>query len=288
MAGVDAADLGPVAETLLIPLYGRATLTRRGSALIDDPKAVEIVEAVDYDFAPFDGAPSLFGAVLRTRVLDVWIQRWLSAHPAGTVVEIGAGLNTRFERLDNGLAHWLEVDLPDAMALRRRFFADTDRRRMLAGSVTEDAWATVAASMPGPWFVVAEAVLGFLPEPDVRRALGHITALTALTASGPPASGPPHSELALDTTGRWMRDHQDDHDALKSVTARVEWFCDTPAEIEALAPGLRSVESITLADAPDELLDQLSDDEHATLHAARNDPQLTTYKLNRFTTDTPS
>src|SRR5919109_2471064 len=122
MPGVNATDLGPVAETLLIPLYGRATLTRQGSALIDDPTAVEMVEAIDYDFSRFDGAPSLFGAVLRTRVLDVWIQRWLSAHPAGTVVEIGAGLNTRFERLDNGLAHWLEVDLPDAMTLRRRFF----------------------------------------------------------------------------------------------------------------------------------------------------------------------
>jgi O-methyltransferase involved in polyketide biosynthesis len=277
MPDVDVADLGPVAETLLIPLYGRATLTARGSALISDPRAVEMVEAIDYDFGVFDGAPSLFGAVLRTRVLDVWVQRWLSARPAGTVVELGAGLNTRYERLDNGLAHWLEVDLPDAMALRRRFFTDTERRRMLAGSATGDDWVAAAAALPGPWLVVAEAVLCFLGEADVRRALGHVVGL----ASG----GPPGSELAVDTWGTWLRDHQDDHDALKVVDARVEWFCDTPAEIEALTRGLRATESITLADAPAELLDRLAPDEQAIVDASRGQPQMTTYRLNRLAVD---
>jgi O-methyltransferase involved in polyketide biosynthesis len=277
MTRVDAADLGPVAETLLIPLYGRASLTRSGSALIQDPRAVEMVDAIDYDFGVFDGAPSLFGAVLRTRVLDVWLQRWLSAHPAGTVVEIGAGLNTRFERLDNGLAHWLELDLPDAMALRRRFFADTDRRRMLAGSVTDDAWVAAATALPGPWFVVAEAVLGFLPEAEVRRALGHVAAVAVAS------TGAPGSEVAVDTWGTWMRDHQDGHDALKVMNARVEWFCDRPAEVEAMTPALRTAESVTLADAPAELLERLSPDEREMLDAARDQPQLTTYRLNRFT-----
>jgi O-methyltransferase involved in polyketide biosynthesis len=275
MTRVDVAELGPVAETLLIPLYGRASLTRRGSALIEDRRAVEMVEAIDYDFGVFDGAPSLFGAVLRTRVLDVWLQRWLSAHPAGTVVELGAGLNTRFERLDNGLAHWLEVDLPDAMALRRKFLADTDRRRMLAGSVTDGAWVAAATALPGPCFVVAEAVLGFLPEAEVRLSLGHAVAVAS--------SGAPGGEVAVDTWGTWMRDHQDGHDALKVMNARVEWFCDTPAEIEALAPALRTAESVTLADAPAELLERLSSNEREMLHSARDQPQLTTYRLNRFT-----
>ncbi len=43
--------------------------------------------------------------------------------PEGTVLEIGAGLKTRDERLDNGQASW--VDLTDSIALRRRSFTDT-------------------------------------------------------------------------------------------------------------------------------------------------------------------
>jgi NAD(P)-dependent dehydrogenase (short-subunit alcohol dehydrogenase family) len=120
-------------------------------------------------------------------------------------------------------------------------------------------------------------LLGFLPEPDVRRTLGQTRAVSA--------SGPAGSEIAVDTWGTWMRDHQDDHDALNVVNARLEWFCDTPAAIEALAPGLRGAESITLADAPDELLGQLSADERAMVEAAHGQPQLTNYKLNRFTVE---
>jgi O-methyltransferase involved in polyketide biosynthesis len=160
------------------------------------------------------------------------------------------------------------------MALRRRFFADTDRRRLFAASVTDDTWVTAAATTPGPWFVVTEAVLCFLPDADVRRALGHIVALVRGRAAG--------SEVALDTWGTWLRDHQDDHDALKVVDARVQWFCDTPTEIEAMAPGLGTAESITLDNAPAELLDGLTPDERAIVDAARGQPQMTTYKLNRL------
>ncbi|MEL6777615.1 MAG: hypothetical protein AAFO06_10190 [Cyanobacteria bacterium J06597_16] len=44
-------NLGPVQETLLIPLLGRAVETQKGSGLIRDKKAVEIVDASDYDFS---------------------------------------------------------------------------------------------------------------------------------------------------------------------------------------------------------------------------------------------
>jgi O-methyltransferase involved in polyketide biosynthesis len=165
-------ELDPVQETLFIPLYGRATLTRQGSALIDDPRAVELVEAIDHDWARFDGLPSLFGATLRTRILDHWIAAWLADNPDGTVVEIGAGLNTRFERVDNGRARWFELDLPAAMALRRRFFEDGERRTMISGSVVDRDWVETAISSSGPFFIVAEAVLPFLAEDEVAHRSG--------------------------------------------------------------------------------------------------------------------
>jgi O-methyltransferase involved in polyketide biosynthesis len=65
---------------------------------------------------------------------------FLSRHPQGTVVEIGAGLNTRFERLDNGAVHWFDLYLPDAVELRRRFLADSDRRKTLACSILDPDW----------------------------------------------------------------------------------------------------------------------------------------------------
>ena len=270
-------DLGPVAETLLIPLYGRAAFTRRGSRLIHDPAAVAMVDAIDWGFARFDGAPSLLGSVLRTRWIDLWVGAWLDRHPAGTVVELGAGLNTRADRLGRPDAHWVDVDLPDAMALRRRFVGEAPGRRQVSGSVVDGDWAERAAASPGPWLVVAEAVLCFLPPEDVAAALGHAVAL----ASRPGA--PVGSEVAFDTWGTWMRDNQGEHDVLKVMDASVRWFCDDPRDVERLAPGLHLAESASLADAPPALVELLDPPDRAVFAAAGEGPQARAYRLNRFT-----
>ncbi len=65
------------------------------------------------------------------------------------MVEIGTGLNTRFERTDNGQVRWIDLDLPDTIELRRKFFADSDRRNMLAASALEEGWLPVVQDYPG-------------------------------------------------------------------------------------------------------------------------------------------
>ncbi|MDJ1642883.1 class I SAM-dependent methyltransferase [Streptomyces pakalii] len=140
---------------------------RKEQALLRDTRAEEIVASIDYDFARFDELPSLTGALLRTRLFDRWVTEFLSAHPGGTVVEIGTGLNTRYERVDNGRARWFDLDLPDVIELREKFFTDSRRRTMIAASVTDDGWAAdVASHSSGPYLFVAEAVLPHLHEPD--------------------------------------------------------------------------------------------------------------------------
>ncbi|MEM9504654.1 MAG: class I SAM-dependent methyltransferase, partial [Cyanobacteria bacterium P01_E01_bin.43] len=155
-------DLGPVQETLLIPLLGRAAETLKENGLIRDPKAVEIVAALDYDFAKWQKSKALAGATLRTRMFDQDVQAFLAKHPTGTVVEIGCGLNTRFERLDNGQARWFDLDLPDSLALRRQFFQDEPRRTMLEASVLDTDWMEPVAATGGPWCFISEAVIIYL------------------------------------------------------------------------------------------------------------------------------
>jgi O-methyltransferase involved in polyketide biosynthesis len=42
-------------------------------------------------------------------ILDGWVRRFIAQHPTATVVELGTGLNTRFDRLDNGTAPHTEA-----------------------------------------------------------------------------------------------------------------------------------------------------------------------------------
>jgi O-methyltransferase involved in polyketide biosynthesis len=116
------------------------------------------------------------GSVLRGMVFDHWVAEFLREHPGGTVMDIGVGLNSRSERLDNGTCHWVDLDLnlPDSMALRRRFFTETEHRTMLRESIVDDDWVATVVARPGPYFFVAKAVLIYLSEADARTAVGHV------------------------------------------------------------------------------------------------------------------
>jgi O-methyltransferase involved in polyketide biosynthesis len=227
-----APDLGDVQETLLIPLYARACDAASRRPVLGDRRARELVDAIDYDFGRF-GGPSLTGSVFRSSIFDGWAARFLGEHPDGTVVELGTGLNTRFDRLDNGRVHWFDLDLPDAIALRRRFFGDTERYKMLAGSITDTDWFDAVASSPAPHLFLSEAVLIYLSGDDVRGALTRL------------AHRFPGSLIAFDTAGRKMVSKQDRNKTLAQVSARLHWVCDDPHDVEPC--GLELLDTRTLA-----------------------------------------
>jgi O-methyltransferase involved in polyketide biosynthesis len=164
-----------------------------------------------------------------------------------------AGLNTRFERVDNGTVHWIDLDLPDTIALRRRFFADTDRRRMVAGSLADDGWLAVAREMPGPYFFVFDGVLAYLTETDVTRTLAGL------------AEHFPGALIALDTYSQQMmaREHKL---AARREIARWQWACDDPRSLEPL--GLRVVETATVTRPPRALRSALPASRRALLTLA--------------------
>jgi len=223
----------------LVPLYARALDQRRRRPILDDPKAVEIVESIDWDFRRFGQRRRLVGCVLRSAIFDVLVRDFLERHPEGTVVEIGAGLNTRFERLDNGTIHWFDLELPDIVELRRRFFSDSQRRITLATSVVDCDWIETVRRSPGPYLFVAETVFVYLEGAQVKDALAQI------------ATGFSRVTIALDTVGRRAVNSANKDFARRKMAARFVWTCEDPVEVEGWKIGLRLVQSRTVAEAPD-------------------------------------
>jgi len=228
--------LGAVQETLFIPLAARARETQRKHPVLRDPKAVELVQSIDYDAGKYSRGAGGLVTVLRTAIIDFWVRSFLAAHPAATVVEIGTGLNTRFERVDNGQVHWFDLDLPDVIELRRTFFADTDRRRTVVASVLAEEWLPAVAQSRRPYFFVADGVLAYLPEEAVMAALARI------------AGQFPGALIALDTYPRQILDRQHRLAARKGIAARWAWACDDPRTLERF--GLEVVESASFTRPP--------------------------------------
>ena len=102
----------------------RPRVTRR--PLLKDPRAVEIVDRLDYDFG--DASRGAGWHAVRVATFDAAIRRFLARHPSGTVVALGEGLETQFWRVDNGRMRWISVDLPEALELRRKLLPEGPRQ----------------------------------------------------------------------------------------------------------------------------------------------------------------
>jgi O-methyltransferase involved in polyketide biosynthesis len=272
MAARQSIQLGQVQESLLVPLYARALDSRKKHPILNDPKAVEMVESIDWDFRRFNQWRRILGCTLRTAMYDEWVKDFLGRHPQGTVVEIGAGLNTRFERLDNGALHWFDLDLPDTVELRRKFFTDSARRVTLAASVLDPGWMAAVRESPGPYCFVAEAVFIYFTEPQVKAALAQI------------AANFPRLTIAFDTGTQMGIDRENKDHARRNLGARFAWACEDPKEIERWNIGLRLVESRPMINVPDSLRPRLSLTTRAVFRVfAKWFPKLANaYRLNLF------
>ncbi len=175
MSEVADQTLTGVAETLLIPLYVRAMESRRADALLRDDRAVEVVGRLEA--AAFTRVKRIrmdeedrVAILLRNREFDRYVTEFLGRHPQAVVVHIGCGLDSRFERVDNGEAEWYDLDLPEVIALRRKLLGgEGGRYHLVAGSVFEDAWMdAVSVHARRHFLFAAEAVLMYFEEAQVR------------------------------------------------------------------------------------------------------------------------
>lgn len=138
-----AVALERVPATLLLPLWGRAALSRTGNRVLVDEAAVALVDRLDYDFtairADLDPSKNL-SWIARARQFDDEIRAFAARHPGCTVVNLGAGLDTTFARVDDGRMRWIDLDLPPVVELRRALLPESERSTCLAASVVDPAW----------------------------------------------------------------------------------------------------------------------------------------------------
>jgi O-methyltransferase involved in polyketide biosynthesis len=160
----------PVSKTLLIPLLARALEQREPEPLVRDPLAAEMVEQIDYDWRRIRlSRGDLVQCVVRLREFDRFVRDFLVRYPSATVLHLGCGLDARFQRVDNGLVRWFDLDLPDVIAMRRELVPEAARNRFVPGSILEPDWLEqLDVSSAGPVLFVSEAVLVYFEEGRVR------------------------------------------------------------------------------------------------------------------------
>ncbi|MGD2077694.1 MAG: class I SAM-dependent methyltransferase [Chloroflexota bacterium] len=179
----DIRDFSDVNETGLLMLYARAMESRSDNPILVDKHAERIVEAIDEQIAgsndPF--LSMLYNkkvderlvvhAALRAQKYDQYAQAFLDDNPDGPVINLGCGLDTRFQRIDDGDMIFFDLDLPEVIGFKRQFLQDSTRYQMIAASVFETGWMDqVASAAQGRVLFLAEGLFMYL-EPNRVKAL---------------------------------------------------------------------------------------------------------------------
>ena len=221
------SGLEGVAETLLLPLWARAEETRRPDGIIRDPMAVRILGQLDDDFQRFaKGWKSQTGIAIRTWLIDRAVSDYLDRHPDGAVVVLGCGLDARSIRLDNGLATWIDLDLPEVVALRQRLLPTLERRHAVGCSVLDRQWLDLVPVAASP-LMIAEGLFMYLPEADLRPLMVDL-------ATRFPGGEILIESLSLKSAGKTHR-----HDTVSKLNAKFVWGIDSGHEIEAWHPSIK-------------------------------------------------
>ena len=226
MSAHGTADLTSVSKTMLLTLHARAEHTLSERPRFTDPAAVELVSRLDYDFTMARQDRLMAdGVVLRTLTLDPLVAGYLDTHPGCTVVNIACGLDTRFQRLDDGRVTWYDLDLPDVIALRRRLLEDGERHRTIAASALDPDWPDQLEDMSRDVLVIIEGLSMYLEQEEVRTLLDIIAARL------------PGATVLIEVMPRLFQKYGRER-SVEDAGARYTYGCSSAAEFRrTVAPG---------------------------------------------------
>ena len=227
--------LGDVQTTAIIPLAIKANETLRKNARIKDNKAVEIIRALNIDTAQYDKFMSHEGVVARTIMVDRQLKDIIQNAPDTVIVNVGAGFDDRFSRMDNGKILWFDLDLPDTIAARKKAFPERERVTMITGNALEDSWCgqvkqTLSGRRSKPVFI-AEGLFMYLTLDQIR------TFLEVLKNNFPDGG-----TLIAEQNCKMMQKNEKHHDTVKNTNAHFVSGTDSGQEIADLVDGFHLVE----------------------------------------------
>ena len=127
-------------KTLYIPLYGKAYVSKKGMFL-EDKKAEGIWSAEGFALKGKSKSKWLaYYMGIRSAVFDEWLKQQMTDANDVAVIHIGCGMDSRVSRVDTANYKWYDVDFPEVIEERKKYYSESDNYKMLAGDVRDGNW----------------------------------------------------------------------------------------------------------------------------------------------------
>lgn len=163
-----------VNRTLYIPLYGKFYVSRKG-LILQDPTAETIWEKEAFPLGPKAKSKWLaYYMGMRSAVFDGWVREKLAQNKAAVVLHLGCGMDSRCNRVGTENAMWFDVDFPEVIAERRKYYQETDHYRMIASDVICPDYLKMLPQNAAA-IVVMEGISMYLQPAELRAVLQNLT-----------------------------------------------------------------------------------------------------------------
>ena len=176
-----AIEISDVAATSLLTLACHARESQSAQPILHDPTAVEIIDKLRPRMAATESKllrnlaagkvddRLVVHIVLRAKRYDEYVRAFLTQWRDGVVINIGCGLDDRFQRVDNDQVHFYDLDLPEIIDLKRIFFDESERYHFIDSSVLDHTWMESLRKYADRRFLfMAEGVFMYLDGDDVK------------------------------------------------------------------------------------------------------------------------
>ena len=121
-----------VNQTLFIPLYGKAKVSRQG-IIIKDSMAEKIWDAEAFEVHGKSKSKWLtYNMAMRAKIFDDWVEKMLAQNPDALVLHIGCGLDSRAFRITMPYTSWIDGDFPEVLETRKKYYSENEHYKMMA------------------------------------------------------------------------------------------------------------------------------------------------------------
>lgn len=162
-----------VNKTLYIPLYGKAYVSKKG-IILSDKKAEEIWNAEGFLLKGKSKSKWLaYYMGMRSAVFDRWLFSQMNINRDTVVIHIGCGMDSRVFRVGTNGHQWYDVDFPEVIAERKRYYDESAEYHMLASDVREKDWLEKISTKPDA-VVVMEGVSMYMQPEEIKQVFENL------------------------------------------------------------------------------------------------------------------
>ena len=129
-----------VNKTLYIPLYGKAYVSKKG-IILHDSIAEKIWSKEGFELKGKSKSKWLaYYMAMRSAIYDEWVKQEIAYNSNTVVLHIGRGMDSRIKRVGIEDVHWYDIDFPDVIEERLKYYSETGFYYMLSADMRTDKW----------------------------------------------------------------------------------------------------------------------------------------------------